>query len=67
MSGTILHASTKAIKVFSGKTNASGEFAYTWQIGSNSNAGLFGVEAKAIKSGFDAGYASTIFTLMPRK
>lgn len=67
VSGTILYASTKTIKPFSGKTNANGEFVYTWQIGGNSNPGIFGVEVKAIKSGFDTGYASTTFKVMPKK
>lgn len=54
-------------KTFTGKTNAKGAFVYTWQIGGNSSPGLSGAEVKVTKSGFDAGFAGSIFTAMSKK
>jgi phosphatidate phosphatase APP1 len=67
VSGVILYAGGKTAKTFSGKTNAKGEFVHAWKIDSNSIPGLFGVDVKVTKSSFDAGHASTIFTVKPKK
>lgn len=50
-------------KSFSGKTDAKGLWVFSWQIGGNSNPGMFSVHVKASKTGFDSGNAGTAFTV----
>ena len=51
-------------KSFSGKTDSSGLWIFSWQIDDNSDAGTFSVVVTASKAGFNSGKASTSFTVI---
>ena len=46
---------TNTTKQFSGHTDRSGHVSFTWQIGPNSNTGIFKVTAQASKDGYYSG------------
>lgn len=62
----VTYASTKTTKTFTGTTDVSGVWSYTWRIGGNSNPGDFKVDITAIKSGYDFGKASITFKVLPK-
>jgi len=53
-------------KSFSGKTDSMGSWSFSWQIGGNSNPGIFKVLVTASKSGFDSSTGSASFTVITK-
>jgi hypothetical protein len=67
LSASVRYATGATIKKFSGKTDANGEWSFTWYIGENSKPGVYGVDVKATKTGYDNGYDNTFFKVLPKK
>jgi len=59
--GTITYASGDTIKTFSGTTDNSGKFSYSFTIGWRSKTGRFDVSIEASKAGYQATSAKSSF------
>jgi hypothetical protein len=62
LSATVTYASGSQ-KSFSGISDSSGTWQFSWQIGGNSNTGTFRVEVAAFKDGFITGVGTTSFSV----
>jgi len=67
ISATIVHTHQEISRnTFSGTTDQNGGWSFSMQISGNA-AGTIGVDVKAKKDGYDTGYGSAFFGVMPSK
>ena len=63
LSARVTYASGSTTKSFSGTSDNTGDWSFSWQIGGNSNPGTFKVNISASKGGYESGSGSSSFTV----
>ena len=61
----VIYASGATTKDFSGMTDSSGQYSFSWRIGGNSTPGIFEVDVDASKAGYTLDHQIFSFNVVP--